>query len=626
MASTRLTMRLLSLLPAFFASISSVSALPKCKPLLPASVADATYLGCFVDNDVVAGLPHVLPDGTLLSSDLTAAKCAEHCAGYAYFGVEGGSECYCGNAVPTTAAPASECKLPCSGNSKELCGGLFRLNVYAFNTVAATSATEIVSTSSSESTTEPTTSTEDASSSTSASETISTTESSTAVSTSATEVVSTSTTEEASTSSTSASEVVTSTSEVASSSTTEDASSSTSATETVSTTESITTSTSTTEAVSSATTEDVSSSTTESASTTEDVSTSSSVSTTEVVSTSESSAVTTSTSDVVPASTTTDSPGASSSVPSTSFVPSSTTSATSTTPAGPPLTTITSCPAGPTVAGPAQCYQSSLPSSCEKFSSMPANFNSRYLSSSLRQCQLYLTQYGNAPNPTASACFPTSTAANPPDVAAATSTLLSVYSCLRTANVLCTFNADCQTATYTVGQVPAPTQSIGVDVLLDGNFDTGSYRNWSVPQSPNVPTELSTVHDRTAAAGSVGYSYHVKYANINGGSIVLSRVILGIEPGKQYQFKAWLLHDNPSGAVTNFYLYAYPAGGSTPGTEAGLNGVPANTWVQRTITFTASSSWFQLQVSAGGQVSGNTGSAGGVDNIYVDDIQLVRLN
>ncbi|KAK0726909.1 hypothetical protein B0T26DRAFT_747303 [Lasiosphaeria miniovina] len=242
------------------------------------------------------------------------------------------------------------------------------------------------------------------------------------------------------------------------------------------------------------------------------------------------------------------------------------------------------------------------------------------MSSSLRLCSAALTAYGNAPNPTANACFPTSTAATPLNLDVATSTLTSLFSCLQTANVLCTFNADCQTSTYTVGQVPSPTPSIGVDVLYDGGFESGTYGNWSVPQSPILPTELSTQHPHTGSWG-----YHVKYANINGGSIVLSRVILGIEPGRQYTLSAWLLHDNTA-AATNFYLYAYPGAYMTPASEASLQPLPANTWVRRTITFTPASSWLQLQLSGGGQVSGVTGSAGGVDNIWVDDITLTRLN
>ena len=200
---------------------------------------------------------------------------------------------------------------------------------------------------------------------------------------------------------------------------------------------------------------------------------------------------------------------------------------------------------------------------------MPANFNSRLMSTSLRACQLALTTYGNLPNPTAISCFPTSTALTPINVAVATSTLSSVYSCLQTANVLCSFNADCQTKTYPVGEVPTPTPSIGVDLLYDGGFESGTYGNWSVLQTLNLPTELSTQNPRTG-----NWGYHAKFANINGYTLPLSRVILGIEPGRQYQFKAWVRHDNAA-ATSQFSLAAYPVGATT--TDVSLLTLPANT-------------------------------------------------
>ncbi|KAK3387303.1 WSC domain-containing protein [Podospora didyma] len=669
MASTPLSLRLLSLLPLFLLASSPVSARPsKCKPNVPApaSLTDATYLGCFVDS----GNPRVLPDNLVSTLDMTAAKCAVNCAGYDYFGTQRGSECYCGNTAPVDAAPAAECNMVCTGNDKELCGGSSRLNVYAFKKASTSSA------ASSSSTVAPSSSStsEVVSASESSVVSVSTSASSEIVSASESSIVPASTSSEVGASSTSASAssqiVSTSTAEISSTSESSltSALSSTSTSEVVSTSESPAVSSSassevvsvslstTTETPSSPASSEIASASA-SASTMTEVSSSSPSSTIPSTSSSASSEIasasvpastaieissSSSTSSVLStsssasseivsasASTTSDAPSsssssASSSVPSTSFVPSSTSTtiaSTSTTPQGPPLTTITTCPGTTTVAGPAQCYQSALPASCEKFSSMPANFNSRLLSASLLSCRNQLTQYGNAANPTATACFPTSVPANPANVDVATSTLLSVYSCLQTANVICSYNADCKTATYTVGQVPSPTPSIGVDLLLDGGFESGTYGSWSVPQSPNVPTELSTQNPHTGSWG-----YHVRYANINGGSTVLSRVILGIEPSRQYRLNAWLRHDN-AGAATNFYLYAYPLGGSTPAGEAGLGAsLPVNTWTQRSITFTAVSSWFQLQVSAGGQVVGNTGTAAGVDNIWIDDITLTRLN
>jgi hypothetical protein len=189
------------------------------------------------------------------------------------------------------------------------------------------------------------------------------------------------------------------------------------------------------------------------------------------------------------------------------------------------------------------------------------------------------------------------------------------------ANVLCSYNADCQTKTYPVWQVPEPTPSIGVDLLYDGGFESGTYGNWSIPQSPNLLTELSTQNPHTGAWG-----YHAKYPNINGVTLGLGRVVLGIEPGRQYQFKAWVRHDNPTGAATSFALAADPGGFTTPSSESGLGALPANTWSLRVLTFTATASWVQLKLNVAGQVTGVTNTPGGVDNIWVDDATLTRLN
>ncbi|KAJ4315651.1 hypothetical protein N0V94_005848 [Neodidymelliopsis sp. IMI 364377] len=100
-----------------------------------AKLTGVTSLGCFVDNG-----NRVLPNRYTSSGDMTAAKCAENCAGYTYFGTQWSSECYCGNTVPTVSAPASECNMACSGNDDELCGGGMRLNAYKIDPVSATAS------------------------------------------------------------------------------------------------------------------------------------------------------------------------------------------------------------------------------------------------------------------------------------------------------------------------------------------------------------------------------------------------------------------------------------------------------------------------------------------------------
>ncbi|KAM7214138.1 WSC domain containing protein [Rhypophila decipiens] len=95
-------------------------------PRVPGSVEGKLYQGCFVDN----GNPRVLPSNLLGSDVLTAELYAEHCDGYAYFGLEHGRECWCGTSAPTVPAPESECSFPCAGNDRELCGAGGRINVF----------------------------------------------------------------------------------------------------------------------------------------------------------------------------------------------------------------------------------------------------------------------------------------------------------------------------------------------------------------------------------------------------------------------------------------------------------------------------------------------------------------
>ena len=47
------------------------------------------------------------------------------------FGVEYGSQCYCGNTLGGAAADEADCNMPCAADSTEKCGGPVRMSVYA---------------------------------------------------------------------------------------------------------------------------------------------------------------------------------------------------------------------------------------------------------------------------------------------------------------------------------------------------------------------------------------------------------------------------------------------------------------------------------------------------------------
>jgi hypothetical protein len=93
-------------------------------------------LGCFVDNTTNRVLPH----GNGTSTKQTPQQCALSCAaqGYKYSGTEYASECWCGKNAPTTSAPATDCKLKCSGDSTQICGAGNRLSVVFDSTLKQT--------------------------------------------------------------------------------------------------------------------------------------------------------------------------------------------------------------------------------------------------------------------------------------------------------------------------------------------------------------------------------------------------------------------------------------------------------------------------------------------------------
>jgi hypothetical protein len=63
---------------------------------------------------------------------MTVESCATFCNPYQFFGLEYGRECYCGNTLNTNSGStsASDCNMPCKGDSTQTCGGGQRLSVY----------------------------------------------------------------------------------------------------------------------------------------------------------------------------------------------------------------------------------------------------------------------------------------------------------------------------------------------------------------------------------------------------------------------------------------------------------------------------------------------------------------
>lgn len=89
-------------------------------------------MGCYID----AGTRSLGVTAYTKNATNTPAGCAATCSakGYRYSGVEYGNECYCDNFLQFNAATQgpgqSGCTIACSGDSKQLCGGSSRIQIF----------------------------------------------------------------------------------------------------------------------------------------------------------------------------------------------------------------------------------------------------------------------------------------------------------------------------------------------------------------------------------------------------------------------------------------------------------------------------------------------------------------
>ncbi|KAJ3067413.1 hypothetical protein HDU98_009368 [Podochytrium sp. JEL0797] len=100
-------------------------------------VASAAFQGwtsaaCFKDAQAPFGsrlLPNKLGD----AQDMTLQKCGQLAtdSGYPFFGVEHGSECWAAFEYSHNPVFSAECRVVCTGDATEICGGSLAINVYS---------------------------------------------------------------------------------------------------------------------------------------------------------------------------------------------------------------------------------------------------------------------------------------------------------------------------------------------------------------------------------------------------------------------------------------------------------------------------------------------------------------
>ncbi|KAK2612378.1 hypothetical protein QQS21_001642 [Conoideocrella luteorostrata] len=104
--------------------------------------------GCYAEGASVTVMQQRMsPEGG--DPRLSLPPCRDSCyrAGFPYAGFKNGNECWCSRYVAGEwAKNSAECNLPCSGDSRTICGGKDRINVYEAAYLGVTSAGKVQAT------------------------------------------------------------------------------------------------------------------------------------------------------------------------------------------------------------------------------------------------------------------------------------------------------------------------------------------------------------------------------------------------------------------------------------------------------------------------------------------------
>ncbi|KAF9265978.1 WSC-domain-containing protein [Marasmius fiardii PR-910] len=124
--------------------LGTVRAIPKPRALeenlnLPSGW---TAVGCFSDLSTARTLQAASTSSDGMTVELCIAACGDS---YVFAGVEFGQECYCDSTIQLPGAPvdASECSMPCAGNSSETCGNTNRIQIFTNGRQSPVIPTEI---------------------------------------------------------------------------------------------------------------------------------------------------------------------------------------------------------------------------------------------------------------------------------------------------------------------------------------------------------------------------------------------------------------------------------------------------------------------------------------------------
>jgi hypothetical protein len=103
-----------------------------------------SYLGCYAES-----VGKTFNTKTTESNMNTVDNCRKFCGGSQLFGLQYGSECYCGSTIASTSTLVedSQCGMTCKGNNSEYCGAGSRMQVYRLGATSSPSSSSSSSTS-----------------------------------------------------------------------------------------------------------------------------------------------------------------------------------------------------------------------------------------------------------------------------------------------------------------------------------------------------------------------------------------------------------------------------------------------------------------------------------------------
>ncbi|KAJ4985819.1 fungistatic metabolite [Stagonosporopsis vannaccii] len=108
------------------------------------TTGDYQYAGCYAESG-----GKTFNTKSIISNLNTVDSCRKFCGGSELFGLQYGSECYCGSTIASTSTlvDRSQCGMTCSGNNSQYCGAGSRMQVYRLESTSSTSLLSSSSTS-----------------------------------------------------------------------------------------------------------------------------------------------------------------------------------------------------------------------------------------------------------------------------------------------------------------------------------------------------------------------------------------------------------------------------------------------------------------------------------------------